>query len=545
MIRRLTWGLLSLATAALLAAPLRAADNDGQEDLDKATEAKLSAEKLEDLNSVIRLAQSALDRGLDEANTDFAKKLMASTLIQRASLYCRPIFEITPPDVRWSNLRVLALTDLERAAKLDDSSPETFFMIGRLQALPGGDRKRGTEALGKAIELAGDDARLKVKALTLRANLSEDNDKRLDDYNEAIKLAPEDAEPLRSRGLYYLLQNKPEQALADLDAAIKIDPKHAYTYEARGITLMLMKKPDEAVEAFNKAVELSPDDAEVFLHRARAEAIKGDTKGALADVDQALKLDPDNAVVLLLRARIHQQLGETKEALADVESALKEKPGLEQALELRAMLSAGAGDYARAISDLEELRKVAPKNQVLLVQLGMLYSAAKKPHRAADTFSVALEEKPDLFLALRGRADANLSIGKQAEAITDYEAALKTQPKDSGVLNNLAWTLATSPDDKLRDGKKAIEMATEAAKLTEYKQAHILSTLAAAYAETGDFDMAIEWSTKAVAAGEGDVKEELEKELSSYKEKKPWRELQSETDAPDEAAALDNAQAPK
>jgi hypothetical protein len=69
-------------------------------------------------------------------------------------------------------------------------------------------------------------------------------------------------------------------------------------------------------------------------------------------------------------------------------------------------------------------------------------------------------------------------------------------------------------------------LGTQACEVTEYKQAHILSTLAAGYAETGQWDEAIKWSTKAVEAGEGSVKEQLEKELASYKEKKPWRERQ-------------------
>ena len=47
--------------------------------------------------------------------------------------------------------------------------------------------------------------------------------------------------------------------------------------------------------------------------------------------------------------------------------------------------------------------------------------------------------------------------------------------------------LATSPDAKLRNGRRAIELATRACELTKYKAAYILSTLAAAYAETGDF----------------------------------------------------------
>ena len=126
-------------------------------------------------------------------------------------------------------------------------------------------------------------------------------------------------------------------------------------------------------------------------------------------------------------------------------------------------------------------------------------------------------------------ADAYLNLGKQAEAIADYEKAIKLEPKEEGVLNNLAWVLATSPDAKLRDGKRAIQLATQACELSDYKLAYILSTLAAAYAESGDFQKAIQWSSKAVEIGDKDHDTSLKKELESYKAGKPWRELQPET----------------
>ena len=102
---------------------------------------------------------------------------------------------------------------------------------------------------------------------------------------------------------------------------------------------------------------------------------------------------------------------------------------------------------------------------------------------------------------------------------------MKIEPKDSGILNNFAWVLATSTVDKLRNGQRALELATEACRLTDYKQAHILSTLAAAYAETGDFESAKKWSEKAVEIGDEEHREALRKELESYRAGKPWREL--------------------
>ena len=129
-----------------------------------------------------------------------------------------------------------------------------------------------------------------------------------------------------------------------------------------------------------------------------------------------------------------------------------------------------------------------------LLQLGMLYTAQKKSTKAIEIYTALLADEPKAWQALRGRGDAYLNIGKHAAAIADYEQALKLQPKDDGVLNNLAWVLATSPDAKLRDGPKAIKLATQACEVTDYKAAHILSTLAAAYAETGDYQNAVKWS---------------------------------------------------
>jgi len=92
--------------------------------------------------------------------------------------------------------------------------------------------------------------------------------------------------------------------------------------------------------------------------------------------------------------------------------------------------------------------------------------------------------------------------------------------------------LATTPDDKLRNADRAIEFATRACEITKYEESHILSTLAAAYAEKGDFETAMKWSTKAVEIGTDEQKEPLRKELESYQQKKAWRESQSTEEKP-------------
>ena len=161
------------------------------------------------------------------------------------------------------------------------------------------------------------------------------------------------------------------------------------------------------------------------------------------------------------------------------------------------------------------------------MQLAMFYVADNRPRRAIEMLTNLLADDDKNADALRARGDAYLSVSKHAEAIKDYEAALKVDAEDTGVLNNFAWVLATSKDDKIRDAKRSLELAKRACDLTEYKKPHILSTLASAYAEGGDFEEAKKWSAKAVELAEPEIKEQLQKELDSYKEKKPWREMQN------------------
>ena len=100
--------------------------------------------------------------------------------------------------------------------------------------------------------------------------------------------------------------------------------------------------------------------------------------------------------------------------------------------------------------------------------------------------------------------------------------------------NNLSWVLSTSPQDELRDGKKAVEYGKEAAELTEFKKAHILSTLASSYAEAGDFKNALKWAKKSVEVGEKEKSsqlEDLKKEVEAYKKGKKWREYKDKNGA--------------
>ena len=87
--------------------------------------------------------------------------------------------------------------------------------------------------------------------------------------------------------------------------------------------------------------------------------------------------------------------------------------------------------------------------------------------------------------------------GKLQEAIRYYRESLRAESNDPIVLNNLAWILATSSNDRLRNGPEAVRLGEHACELTHYRGPLFIGTLAAAYAEAGRFDDAVTTAQKA------------------------------------------------
>jgi tetratricopeptide (TPR) repeat protein len=508
--------LSSATMVALLASSnVQAADSGGQADLNKATEAKVKATTPSDLTEVIQLAESAMQKGLDATNTEFAKRLLGSAYFDRAQETAKQLSDDLPAS-DFQQRRQLALADVEKSLKNEPKQAQAHLLLAKLKLFSGSkDIKEVLAALNKAIEYGSEDPVTKARALLFRAALTEQPDKKLSDLDEAVTLMPEDASFVYARGKVRAELGKLQLALQDFERTISLVPDNSAVYESKALVLARLKKYDEAIAALDKARQLNPQTLGPLLLRAGIYEEKGDKRKALADLDEAVRLKPDAPTVIRARALLLVQNGRVDEA----------------------------------VSELEKLAKRNPKDSATLFQLALFYGMKKDSAKAIETYQNLLKLAPDDWQVERGLADALLNVGRQAEAIRIYEKALKAEPKDQGLLNNLAWVLCTSPDDKLRNGRRALELATEVCKRTDYKLPHILSTLAAAYAETGDFDNAIKWINKGLEiakqskpAGKDDQEtsketiESLQKELVNYQAKKPTRELLSEGKAEAKAA---------
>jgi len=144
---------------------------------------------------------------------------------------------------------------------------------------------------------------------------------------------------------------------------------------------------------------------------------------------------------------------------------------------------------------------VTPENpvaeEVLAVGLedeGLLHQAAVHYRIACDSHHYG-----DHFMSNFRMAELMMRMGYDKEAETRLEAALQFVPNSPDTMNNLAWLLATSPDAKARNGAHAVQVAEQACELTHDQNPKFMTTLAAAYAEAGRFDDAIDMTQKTIA----------------------------------------------
>jgi tetratricopeptide (TPR) repeat protein len=116
--------------------------------------------------------------------------------------------------------------------------------------------------------------------------------------------------------------------------------------------------------------------------------------------------------------------------------------------------------------------------------------------------------------------------GDHRRTASAYRESLKIDPTDGWALNGLAWLVATCPDPKYRNGKLAIELATRACERVQWAEPSYMDTLAAAYAEAGDFESAVCLQREAVASlptGDANLATFRER-LRLFEAHKPYRD---------------------
>jgi tetratricopeptide (TPR) repeat protein len=183
------------------------------------------------------------------------------------------------------------------------------------------------------------------------------------------------------------------------------------------------------------------------------------------------------------------------------------------------------GKLDRAISDFSTALLLDPHNEVAYFNRGNARYARKDYDTAIADFGEAIRLDPKYVLAYHNRGNVWGVRHEYDKAIADFGEAIRLDPNHASAYNNRAWLWATCPDAKFRDGKKAVESATKASVLTEWKDVNTLDTLAAACAEAGDFAAAMKWIEQAIGLlSDEKAKADYSKRLDLYKARKPYHQ---------------------
>ena len=220
---------------------------------------------------------------------------------------------------------------------------------------------------------------------------------------------------------------------------------------------------------YNEALGIDPRDPAVLCGRGSVWLAKKQYDKAIADFDHALELDPKNTVGYIGRGNSH----------------------------------AAKSAFTKAIADFSEAIWLDPLSLAAYLDRGNAWQSKKEWAKAIVDYNVIIRLDPEHAQAFCQRGVAWAADGKYDRALADMSEAVRLDPRHARAYRVIAWLLATCPDTKLRDGKRAVESATKACQLTDWRDAASLDVLAAACASSGDFESAVRWQTKAIATGAG------------------------------------------
>jgi tetratricopeptide (TPR) repeat protein len=282
----------------------------------------------------------------------------------------------------------------------------------------------------------------------------------------------------------------------------------------------------DALSYFDEKVHANDRDAFALARRGQAWKEQGKYEKALADFNEAIRLDPDRAAYLSARGTVYDRLDEFDRAIGDYNESLRRDPADAQTYCCRGRAYRAKKNDDQAINDYNQAVRLDPQLADAYFHRGNAYKARKEYTQAVRDYGEAIRLDPNWPDPYFNRANARRANKEYDQAVSDYREVVRLDPDDADALSNLAWLLATCPDPKVRDGKKAVDYATKACDLTSWKAAYFLSTLAVACAEAGEFEQAVKWQKHALESSQYERSEgkEARQRLALFEDKRPYRE---------------------
>jgi tetratricopeptide (TPR) repeat protein len=328
------------------------------------------------------------------------------------------------------------------------------------------------------------------------------------EYRKAILNKPHYPEAQNNLALALAAAGRSNEAIEHYRQALKDNPGYAEARINLGIALMEQRLLPEAIEQFEDALIINPDYAQAHNSLGFALAQEGQLDEAVGHYRQAIENDAKFADAWNNLGAALARQGKIDEAIEDFSKAIELDPVLTGAEGNLGHALLSKDNVDEAIPHLKKALELGPETAELHNDLGAGLAEKGQIDEAIPQFEQALKISPNMVQAHSYLGMALVMKGEDAEGLAQWRQALKKDPDNIQVLNDAAWLLATSSDAALRNGNEATSLAEHAVELTSARKPALLGTLAAAYAEGGEFDKAIELEQRAtdLAAQQGDAR---------------------------------------
>ncbi|UCD75936.1 MAG: fused MFS/spermidine synthase [Phycisphaerales bacterium] len=278
----------------------------------------------------------------------------------------------------------------------------------------------------------------------------------------------------------------------------------------------------EAVPEYGRATHLLSECLSQFgLMRLRL----NDAWHAMALFREALQVDAGNATANYYLANDLIRSGEAEQAVAHYRAALQRRPHFPEAAQNLGMVLARLTRFEQAVTILTEAARQNPDSPEVHHTLGFCLIRLGRLDEALLHYRAAHDLNPDDLRVLEEYTDALYSARRHRDACLALRAGLERNPGQADLSLRLAWVLATSPDDTVRDGSRAVDLARSATEGSTDPRG--LDILAAALAEAGRFEEAVEVAeraaTLAVNRRDATLAQEIRRRQSLYEQRRPYR----------------------
>jgi tetratricopeptide (TPR) repeat protein len=416
-----------------------------------------------------------------------------------------------------------AIASFREAARITPKFPAAHYELGETLRAKG-DLAGAVAAYREAVRLDPDDTRIRYTLADALFDMG-DFDAAVAAHRDAIQLDSSLSYNPAARGKDNLPTSGPQRAVTRFKEAVRRHPKDARAHYGLGFALGKQGDRAGSTASFREVVRLDPNFAPGHLALADTLRVAGDQAGALASYREAVRLRPDFAAAQLGLGKALADGRDWAGAIAAHEAAVRLNPESAAAHSSLGDARRAAGDRAGAAASYQEAVRLRPDDARGHLVLGNARRALGDLTGAIAAYREAIRLHPNLVGAHIGLGLALMRTGDAVGASAAFAEVVRLDPTEARCHNQLAWLLATGPGG-IRNGARAVTHATQACELSGWKTPTYIDTLAAAHAEIGDFDRALEFEQRALASPafeKADGKGGRER-LALYQQQKKYRD---------------------